>query len=138
MKSAIPALAAACLAAACAYTPQKSTDQAAIDAEIAARQGEAVDNICFTRDINGWRELGDSAVLVQKGVNDWYKLDLIGTCRPDQAFNAIAIRTRPSAGFCLSKGDTVTTYTTPMAEQCAISAIHKWDEKAPLPKSAQH
>jgi Family of unknown function (DUF6491) len=135
---AICAVAAALLTAACAYTPQKPGDQAAIDAQIAARQGKEVDNICFTRDIHGWRELGDHAVLVEKGVNDWYKLDLTGTCRPDWAFNTIALRTRPSGSLCLTRGDTVATYTLPGGETCFINAIHQWDEKAPIPRATTH
>lgn len=133
MKNAIPVLAVALLSVSCAHWPREKADGTSIEAEIAARQGKEVDRICFARQINGWRAIGEHAVLLEKGVNDWYKLDLVGTCRPEWAFNAIAVRTRPAGSLCLSKGDRIETFTTPMVESCAIVAIYEWDEKAEVP-----
>lgn len=94
------------------------------------RQGEEVNQICFTRNINGWQALGSRSLLLNKGVNDWYKLDLIGTCRPDWAFNAIALRTTGGSS-CLSKFDAIKTFDDPVSMgSCQIQHIYKWNKDA--------
>jgi hypothetical protein len=55
------------------------TQDANLQAQIAARQGAQVDRVCFTREIDGWCELGDGAILIENGANDLFKLDLLGT-----------------------------------------------------------
>jgi len=129
MRRAIPMIVAGMLAA-CMTAPEGRRDQATLDAEVAARQGEQVDRICFTREIDGWRALGEDAVLLEKGVNDWYKLDLAGTCEPEWAFETIALRTRPAGSLCVSEGDAIQTLGMPGDGTCFISAIHEWDEDA--------
>ena len=129
MKTAITVLAAAVISSACATGP--STD---VDAEIAARQGEAVDRICFTRQIDNWRGLDRHAILVEKGVNEWFKLDLTGPCEPDLAFERIALRTSPPGG-CLTKGDAVATFSTPTYGVCRIVAMYKWNAAAEVDAS---
>lgn len=129
MKTSVPVLAAAVIATACATSP--TTD---VDAEVAARQRDAVDRVCFTSQINNWRSLDDHAILIEKGVNEWYKLDLTGPCEPDLAFQRIAVHTKPPGG-CLSKGDAVATFTTPTYGVCRITAMHRWDAAAPVDTS---
>ncbi len=97
-----------------------------VEAEIAAKQGEQVSRICFAQTIDGWRELSDDAILVEKGVNDWYKLNLAGTCQPEWAFNAIAIETRGTS--CITEGDRIRTDEQPLGGTCFVTSIYKWHD----------
>lgn len=122
--------------AGCQTAEQYADRENRLQAEIAARQGAEVNQICFTRSIDGWRELGDDALLVREGIDDWYKLDLAGVCAPDWAFNAIAIETRTGSS-CLTRGDHVTIPNSPLDGRCTIMSIHEWDEEAEVPEAAQ-
>jgi hypothetical protein len=132
--AAIPAV--AFILASCAPYTQIAPDRSALEAEIATRQGKEVDRICFASQINGWRELSRDSILVEKGVNDWYQLDLSGTCEPDNAFDAIAVRTRPAGSPCLTKGDSIQTFDAPIKGSCFIRSIHEWDDKAEVAGAA--
>ncbi|MGD2132716.1 MAG: DUF6491 family protein [Maricaulaceae bacterium] len=114
--------------AGCQSTTTAAEREAQREMEIAARQGEQVDRICFTRNIRGWREFGDDAVLLEAGLNDWYKVDLSGFCQPDQAFDTIAIESR--GGVCLNRGDNISTPDAPLGGRCFIDHIYEWDEEA--------
>jgi hypothetical protein len=132
MKSALALIGAATLATACQTAGDRAQVSAELEREIAARQGEEVDRVCFAGNINGWRPLGRDAVLIRQSVRDWYKLDLIGTCEPEWAFNTIAIESRPSGASCLTPGDALTTDDRTVAGRCFIDAIHVWNEDAPV------
>jgi len=104
------------------------------------RQGEQVDRICFGRDINNFKTIKgeDDAVLLEKGVNDWYKATLIGACSYRQLkwAQAVAIDQRP-AGGCVTPGDTLIfsrsisgSFRSSDTTRCAISEIYEWDEDA--------
>ncbi len=120
--------------AGCAATDDQETKQGsraeALEAEIKAKQGEPVRRVCFTRSINGWRALGRKSLLLSKGVNDWYKLDLVGTCDPKWAFDTIAIQTRPAGASCLTRGDRIATPDRAVSGNCVITDIYRWDDKA--------
>jgi hypothetical protein len=132
MRSALALIAVASMAAACQTAEQRAQTSAALEREIAARQGEEVDRVCFTGNINSWRPLGRDAVLVRQSVRDWYKLDLLGACQPDWALTTIALRTRPSGSSCLTRGDTLITNEPNVRSSCFIDAIHVWNEDAPV------
>jgi len=120
----------ACLVlGACVYAQSDAADEA-IEAEIEAKQGAEVDRLCFVQSINGWKALGKDFLLLKKAVNDWYKLDLLGTCHPEWAFDAIAILPQPSTSVCLRPGDQIRTFDSPASGSCMISKIHTWDEDA--------
>ena len=126
----MPTIASGLFLVACAGMPANEQERAALEAEIAARQGTEVDRICFVRNIDGWRPLGDEALLLEKGVDDWYMVELTGTCEPEWAFDAIAIRTRPGAALCLTRGDSIATFDAPLEGTCFISHIYEWDDEA--------
>lgn len=136
-RCAVSGLMVAVVAALGACTTTQAADrQARLAAEIKARQGEPVNQICFTRSIDGWKSLGRKSLLLSKGVNEWYKLDLSGTCDPQWAFNAIGIETHPTGALCLSKGDEIKTFNNPgQHETCFITDIYKWNDKAKIPES---
>lgn len=108
------------------------------------RLGEKVDRICFGRQISNFKTIKgvDDAVLLERGVNDWYKAELIGACnyRELKWAQAVAIEQHP-AGGCVTPGDYLIfsrsafgDFKFPNATRCAISAIYKWDDKAAAPE----
>lgn len=136
MRSVLFAVAVAVSAAACQATPEQQAARATADAEtealIALRQGAEIDRLCFTNNIRGWSELSRSAILLEEGVNDWYKIDLTGTCRPEWAFNAIGIVSRPAGSSCLSRGDRLITDDETVPGVCYVDRIYEWDETKEL------
>lgn len=104
------------------------------------RVGDNVDRICFGRNINNFTAIDgeDDAVLLEKGVNDWYKATLTGACnyRELKWAQAVAIEQHP-AGGCITPGDYLIfsqsafgDFRFPNAPRCAISKIYKWDPDA--------
>ena len=95
---------------------------------------EEVDSICFASTINGWRSVKgeDDTVLLERGVNDWYKVKLSGGCNESLFRSAltIGIDSRPGGG-CVSRGDVIVVKDTPgFTRRCMITRMYKWDEKA--------
>jgi hypothetical protein len=117
--------------------------EAAADEEAAAddaRVGEEVGRICFGRDINNFKAIKgeDDAVLLEKGVNDWYKATLIGPCSYRQLrwAQSVAIASRP-AGGCVTPGDVLVFSRSAFGDfsfenttRCAIADIYRWDPAA--------
>ncbi len=104
------------------------------------RVGEQVNRICFGRDINNFRTIKgeDDAILLERGVNDWYKATLIGACNYSELkwAQAVAIDQRP-AGGCVTPGDSLIfsrsafgDFKFPNTTRCVISEIYKWDPDA--------
>ena len=101
------------------------------------RLGEDVNRICFPRNIRDWRTVKeeDNVVLLERGLNDWYRVQVIGPCnyRALRLTQTIALESRPS-GACVSAGDTITLLdNTGFERRCAITQINKWDEDAEAP-----
>lgn len=127
MKRILAACASTLFIAACA-TP--STEVAAADAKPDARQGEEVRNICFQSQIRNWRTLDNRSVIVEVGVRDEYKLDLIGACQPRDAFTSIGLVSRIGGGSCLETGDKLITDARYNDGTCSIRKIYKWNKDA--------
>lgn len=103
------------------------------ESEDDSRIGQEVDRICFGRSINGWRSVNGQgrAVLLEKGVNDWYLVGVSGPCTAsDFRFaETIGIDSRPSGG-CVSRGDTIIVASTGRSiNRCFIRKINERDEK---------
>jgi len=120
----VAACTAALLAAACT-TPAVDT----ADAKPDVRQGAEVRNICFQSQIRSWRKLDNRSVIVEVGVRDEYKLDLVGTCQPDDAFMNIRLVSR-GGGSCLSPGDELVTDARYNDGSCSIRRIYEWHKDA--------
>lgn len=118
------AAATVALLAACTTPPTEMAD-----AKPDPRQGEEVRSLCFTDQIRNWREHDSRSVIVDRGVRDEYKLDLIGTCRPQDAFFSIGLVSR-GASSCLSSGDKLVTDSRYNDGPCSIRRIYKWNENA--------
>lgn len=121
--------------AACATSPEqeatREAERAQLEAEIASRQGDQVNRICPRSSIDGWKPLGDDGLLIEAGQNDWYQVELAGTCDPEQAFNAFATPGIPGSS-CLRRGDNVFTGRPRSGGRCVITAIYEWDEDAAI------
>lgn len=115
---------AAALLAGCA-TPPVDTADAMPD----PRQGEEVNNICFAQQIRNWRENDNRSVIVEARLNDEYKLELVGTCNPRDAFLNIGLVSRGGSS-CLSTGDKLVTDARYNDGSCSIRRIYKWNKDA--------
>ena len=102
------------------------------------RLGQEVNRICFPRNIRDWRTVKgeDNVVLLERGLNDWYRVEVVGPCnyRALRFTQTIALESRPS-GACVSAGDTITLLdSTGFERRCAITQINIWDEDAKAPE----
>ncbi len=108
------------------------------------RLGEEVDRICFSRNISNFRTIDDEddAVLLERGVNDWYKTTLSGACNYSRLrfAQSVAIDERPRGG-CIRRGDALVfsdsafgDFSFPNATRCIIVEIHRWNPKAAAEK----
>ncbi|WP_068544749.1 DUF6491 family protein [Thalassotalea crassostreae] len=92
------------------------------------RQGEEVNQICFTRELDNWDTIeDDNKALIVKDRNDVeYKLDLVGTCDLRNATFAIGTVAKGPRN-CLGKGDKVITdIDTAIPANCTVMAIYLW------------
>jgi len=99
------------------------------DAKPDPRQGKEVQQICFNQQIRNWRENDRKSVIVEKGVRDEYKLDLIGACEPQDAFTSIGLVSRVGGGSCLSRSDKLVTDSR-FDGSCSIQHIYEWHKDA--------
>ena len=113
---------------------------AAEGGKVDPRLGDQVDRICFGRNINNFKAIDgeDDAILLEKGVNEWYRAKLIGACNWHELkwAQAVAIDQRP-AGGCVTPGDYLIfsrsafgDFSFPNTTRCAISEIHEWRDDA--------
>lgn len=102
------------------------------------RIGKEVNKICFARNIDGWKEIDgeDDVVLLETGVNDWYRVELSGAC-PASLFRFaqwIGIDERPSGG-CVTQGDAIVVQDTGnFTRRCYITQINEWNDDLPPPE----
>jgi hypothetical protein len=127
MKLCLAAASLGLLLAACSSTASDKT----ADTKPDPRQGKEVRQVCFNSQIRNWRENDRKSIIIEKGVRDEYKLDLIGTCQPDQAFVNIGLVSR-GGGSCLSWGDQLVT-DAQFDGSCSIRAIYEWHKDANKP-----
>lgn len=127
MKTPLKMILGACastLLVACTSAPTEVAD-----AKPDPRQGEQVRNICFQQQIRNWRKLDNRSVIVEVGVREEYKLDLMGTCQPDDAFTSIGLVSRMGSS-CLNEGDQLVTDARYNDGTCSIRKIYKWNKDA--------
>jgi len=100
-----------------------------------SRVGEAVDNICFTRGIDGFSDNDDYSVVLRRGVKDEY-LVVTKFCPDLQFAQSIGLDNRRS---CLRRQDDIHVFRTAFPQSdidrrgftsCYIDAIYKWDKDA--------
>ena len=133
LKYVLAACSSGLLLAACS-TPAATTETT--NAEPDPRQGKEVRQVCFNQQIRNWRENDRKSIIVEKGFNEEYKLDLIGTCQPDDAFLSIGLVSRVGGGSCLSSGDRLVTDAR-YDGSCSIRRIYEWHKDAGQQAAAQ-
>ena len=106
-------------------------DKVEIRLEGDPRVGEAVQQVCFTRNLDSWQNVDNdrNALILRMNNRERYKLKLSGGCDPDWAFTTIAIISRPGSG-CLSRGDKLKTDRDMYGMACTILGINKWNPDA--------
>jgi hypothetical protein len=134
LKYILAACSSGLLISACS-TPAATTETA--DAKPDPRQGKEVSQVCFNQQIRNWRENDRKSVIIEKGLKEEYKLELIGTCQPDQAFTTIGLISRVGGGTCLSDGDRLITDARFNDGPCSIRRIYEWHKDAGQEKTAQ-
>jgi hypothetical protein len=97
------------------------------------RQGKEVRQICFSEQIRNWRPHDSRSVIVEKGFKEEYKVELVGTCQPQDAFTSIGLISRVGGGLCLSAGDRLVTDARYNDGTCTISRIYEWHKDAGKP-----
>jgi hypothetical protein len=125
LKYVLAAASSAFLIGACSTPATKDV----ADAKPDPRQGKEVRQICFNQQIRNWRENDNKSVIVEKGVRDEYKLELIGACQPQDAFLSIGLISRVGGGSCLSSGDKLVTDSR-FDGSCSIRRIYEWHKDA--------
>ncbi|MCB1669632.1 MAG: DUF6491 family protein [Gammaproteobacteria bacterium] len=85
--------------------------------------GRSVQSICFVRQIESWQPLSEEAIVIERAINDYYRLNLIGACEPDLAFNTLQFESR--SGICLNPGDEI-EFPGSFSPSCTISSIDTW------------
>ena len=128
-------LTAACLAVGLATVSAAKAEEESDGVD--QRLGEEVSRICFARNVDGWKGVKgeDNVILLEEGLNDWYRVELLGACRySDIRFaQRIALETRPGGG-CVTKGDVITLIdSAAFNHRCTITQINEWDDDAPAP-----
>ncbi len=106
------------------------------------RVGEAVDNICFTRGIDGFSDTNKHSVVLRRGVKDEY-LVVTKFCPDLQFAQSIGLDNRQS---CLRRQDDIHVFRTafpqsdidrPGFTNCYIDSIYKWDKDALDPSDGE-
>jgi len=92
-------------------------------AVLAGTQGDSVSSVCFLRDIRNWYPLDDRSLIIQRGRDSYYKLDLVGACDTSQAF--LTLRTQSRSGICLSPGDQI-SFPQDRGFSCSVTRIYEW------------
>ena len=127
--------AAGLLLAACAATPEDTAEAEAWQSD--ARLGEKVDRICFTANVDNFREPTRQTVIVERGVNDEYLVETVGSCFDLDRAGSLAFDTLPGSG-CITRGDNIIAFDSAFGpdrtgvppQRCPIKAIYEWDEDA--------
>lgn len=98
------------------------------------RRGDLVDRVCFTRQIDGFGETTNRAVVIREG-RDHYLVETFGGCFDLDWAQSLAF---DSFSSCLSKGDRIYAFESAFGadrnarhpQSCLVKAIYEWDHDA--------
>ncbi|MHA7872485.1 MAG: DUF6491 family protein [Hyphococcus sp.] len=96
------------------------------------RAGPEIVRICFSFAIDNWSTVDglDNAVILRRGVDEWFFLDLIGACSSSTLRSAmqIGIEGDPNSN-CVSRGDVLLVQERgSIARRCAVNHIYEWSD----------
>lgn len=115
----------AALAVASCQSATQSAQGAALQQRIAASQGAAVEQVCFTGADQDWDSLRRDVLLLEEN-KSWYMLDLAGSCDAEWAHARIAEKSGVEGSACLSAGDPVQSHDLNGTSICRVESIHAW------------
>ncbi|MEO1310191.1 MAG: DUF6491 family protein [Pseudomonadota bacterium] len=94
------------------------------------RRGETVRSICFRSTINNFSVIARDKVVLTRGVNDQYLVELAGGCDARDAFTSIGVGGR-GGGSCVTKFDDILLDRSVAGpRRCQIREIYDWDPDA--------
>jgi len=85
--------------------------------------GEEMNSLCFSNQIRGWQPLSRNAIVLEQGLNDYYRVTLNGAC--DATRSGLTIATESRSGICLEIGDDI-DFANDFSPSCSIQSIHAW------------
>ena len=85
--------------------------------------GEQVNSVCFTNQIRGWQPLSRNAIVLERGLNDYYRVTLNGAC--DATRSGLTMATESRSGICLGIGEDI-DFANDFSPSCSIESIHAW------------
>lgn len=85
--------------------------------------GDEVNSVCFTNQIRGWQPLSRNAIVLERGLNDYYRVTLNGVC--DATRSGLTMATESRSGICLGIGDDI-DFANDFSPSCSIQSIHAW------------
>jgi len=103
----------------------------------AASKGDEGRSCFYSRNISSWSPAGKDTVNIRVGVNDYYRLGLLGACPDIDWTQTIGLESRGSDWICSGLDVTVIVPRTTIGPQrCAATNLHKLTptEVAALPK----
>jgi hypothetical protein len=111
---------------------------AGLGAAGAAPAGAKPARSCFFSDqVNGWRQAGDKAILVNVGAKQIYRLDLFGTCHDLDNNLTIGLETRGGGSSICDGLDATIIARSPIGPmRCPVTKVTRLtpEEIAALPK----
>jgi hypothetical protein len=104
---------------------------------LAASRSDEGRSCFFAKNVSSWSAAGRDKVNLRVGVNDYYQLNLLGTCPDIDWTQSIGLESRGSDWICSGLDVTVIVPRTTIGPQrCQATALHKLTaaEVAALPK----
>ena len=116
---------------------------AAAFAAAAAEEAKKPSSCAFVRSIDSWTRIDDTHAIIHTSPKRKFKVTFFAPCRELKWAIFARIETRPSAGTCLSVGDTLVfgrggllpSRRWEFEERCTISAIEAMPLEAEKPAS---
>jgi len=105
-----------------------------------AKKAEPARQCFYQRNITSWHAPDDNTVLLRVGVNDYYKMDMLGPCNGlDFAGESIGIRNRGGSGYICSGLDVQVLVPDRVPGRCDVDKITKLSkaEVAALPPKSK-
>jgi len=132
-------LSAACfIIASCAAGPEAKEPRGIAAFKDDPRLGEQVDKICFSRNVDRFRDASRDTVILERGVSDEYLVSISGVCSNLRYAQSIGIDASQSCVYrndVLIVSDSAFTLDEPGfgPDRCFIDKIYRWDKDAEMP-----
>ena len=90
-----------------------------------ATSARSAGNQCFLADqVNGYSKATDTSVAVQVGANNYYRLDLSGTCTDINWANSLVLRTVGGGSWICDAADAEIIVPGRLGGSCLVTGVH--------------